>query len=35
VGGVSCHEMGWGGLRRGPCTSIYRQGGGLAGGGED
>jgi hypothetical protein len=35
VGGVSCHEMAWGGLRGGPCPSIYRQGGGLGGGGED
>jgi hypothetical protein len=39
---VSCHEMAWGGLRGGPCPSIYREGGvirgrrrGLVGGGED
>jgi hypothetical protein len=32
-GGKSCHEMAWGGLRGGPCPSIYRLGGGL--GGED
>jgi hypothetical protein len=25
-GEVSCHEMAWGGLRGGPCPSIYRQG---------
>jgi hypothetical protein len=31
-GGESCHEMAWGGLRGGPCPSIYRQGGGLGGG---
>jgi hypothetical protein len=33
VGGgeVSCHEMAWGGLRGGPCPSIYRQGGGIRG----
>jgi hypothetical protein len=30
-GGVSCHEMAWGGLRGGPCPSIYRQGGGFRG----
>jgi hypothetical protein len=23
VGGKSCHEMAWGGLRGGPCPSIY------------
>jgi hypothetical protein len=34
-GGKSCHEMAWGGLRGGPCPSIYRLGGGLGGGGED
>ena len=34
-GGESCHEMAWGGLRGGPCPSIYRLGGGLGGGGED
>jgi hypothetical protein len=33
--GESCHEMAWGGLRGGPCPSIYRLGGGLEGGGED
>jgi hypothetical protein len=32
VGGeVSCHEMAWGGLRGGPCPSIYRQGRGIRG----
>jgi hypothetical protein len=34
-GKESCHEMAWGGLRGGPCPSIYRLGGGLGGGGED
>jgi hypothetical protein len=29
--GESCHEMAWGGLRGGPCPSIYSQGGGLGG----
>jgi hypothetical protein len=29
--GESCHEMAWGGLRGGPCPSIYIQGGGLRG----
>jgi hypothetical protein len=29
--GESCHEMAWGGLRGGPCPSIYRLGGGLGG----
>jgi hypothetical protein len=28
-GGKSCHEMAWGGLRGGPCPSIYSHGGGL------
>jgi hypothetical protein len=29
-GGVgSCHEMAWGGMRGGPCPSIYSHGGGL------
>jgi hypothetical protein len=28
-GGKSCHEMAWGGLRGGPCPSIYRLGGGI------
>jgi hypothetical protein len=27
----SCHEMAWGGLRGGPCLSIYSQGGGDSG----
>ena len=31
VGGGSCHEMAWGGLRGGPWPSIYRFGGGLGG----
>jgi hypothetical protein len=32
VGGEeSCHEMAWGGLRGGPCSSIYSQGGGIRG----
>jgi hypothetical protein len=26
--GESCHEMACGGLRGGPCPSIYSQGGG-------
>jgi hypothetical protein len=26
---VRCPEMPWGGLRGGPCPSIYSQGGGL------
>jgi hypothetical protein len=30
-GGESCHEMVWGGLRGGPCPSIYRLGGGISG----
>jgi hypothetical protein len=34
-GEVSCHEMAWSGLRGGTCPSIFRQGGGLGGGGED
>jgi hypothetical protein len=25
------HEMAWGGLRGGPCSSIYRLGGGIRG----
>jgi hypothetical protein len=29
--GESCHEMAWGGLRGGPCPSIYRLGGGIRG----
>jgi hypothetical protein len=29
VGGGSCHEMAWGGMRGGPCPSIYSHGGGL------
>jgi hypothetical protein len=29
--GENCHEMAWGGLRGGPCPSIYIQGGGLRG----
>jgi hypothetical protein len=28
----SCHEMAWGGMRVGPCPSIYTHGGGLGGG---
>jgi hypothetical protein len=31
-GGGSCHEMAWGGMRGGPCPSIYSHGGGLGGG---
>jgi hypothetical protein len=30
----SCHEMAWGGLRGGPCPSIYSHGGGIRGRGE-
>jgi hypothetical protein len=30
-GGKSCHEMAWGGLRGGPCPSIYSHGGGIRG----
>jgi hypothetical protein len=30
-GGASCHERAWGGLRGGPCPSIYSQGGGIKG----
>jgi hypothetical protein len=30
-GRESCHEMAWGGLRGGPCPSIYRLGGGIRG----
>jgi hypothetical protein len=30
-GGESCHEMAWGGMRGGPCPSIYSHGGGLGG----
>jgi hypothetical protein len=26
-GGESCHEMAWGGMRGGPCPSIYSHGG--------
>jgi hypothetical protein len=31
VGGgeESCHEMAWGGMRGGPCPSIYSHGGGF------
>jgi hypothetical protein len=29
--GEGCHEMTWGGLRGGPCPSIYRLGGGIRG----
>jgi hypothetical protein len=29
--GESCHEMAWGGLRGGPCPSIYRLSGGIRG----
>jgi hypothetical protein len=32
VGGENCHEMAWGGMRGGPCPSIYSHGGGLEGG---
>jgi hypothetical protein len=31
-GGESCHERAWGGMRGGPCPSIYSHGGGLEGG---
>jgi hypothetical protein len=31
-GGERCHEMSWGGMRGGPCPSIYSHGGGLGGG---
>jgi hypothetical protein len=27
----SCHEMAWGGMREGPCPSIYSHGGGIRG----
>jgi hypothetical protein len=30
--GESCNEMAWGGLRGGPCPSIYSHGGGIMGG---
>jgi hypothetical protein len=30
-GEESCHEMAWGGMRGGPCPSIYRPGGGIRG----
>jgi hypothetical protein len=30
-GGKSCHEMAWGGMRGGPCPSIYSHGGGIRG----
>jgi hypothetical protein len=30
-GGESCHEITWGGLRGGPCPSIYSHGGGIRG----
>jgi hypothetical protein len=29
--GQSCHEMAWGGMRGGPCPSIYSHGGGIRG----
>ena len=29
--GESCHEMAWGGMRGGPCPSIYSHGGGISG----
>jgi hypothetical protein len=29
--GGSCHEMSWGGMRGGPCPSIYSHGGGIRG----
>jgi hypothetical protein len=29
--GESCHEMAWGGMRGGPCPSIYSHGGGMRG----
>jgi hypothetical protein len=29
--GGSCHEMAWGGMRRGPCPSIYSHCGGIRG----
>ena len=28
-GGESCHEMAWGGMRGGPCPSIYSHGKGI------
>jgi hypothetical protein len=31
VGGKSCHEMAWGGMRGGPWPSIYSHGGGIRG----
>jgi hypothetical protein len=31
VWGGGCHEMAWGGMRGGPCLSIYSHGGGLGG----
>ena len=31
-GEESCHEMAWGGMRGGPCPSIYSHGGGIRGG---
>jgi hypothetical protein len=30
-GGESYHGMAWGGLKGGPCPSIYRLGGGIRG----
>jgi hypothetical protein len=30
-GEESCHEMAWGGMRGGPCPSIYSYGGGIRG----
>jgi hypothetical protein len=29
--GESCHEMAWGGMKGGPCPSIYSHGGGIRG----
>jgi hypothetical protein len=30
-GEESCQEMAWGGMRGGPCPSIYSHGGGIRG----
>jgi hypothetical protein len=30
-GEESCHEMAWGGMRGGPCPSIYSHDGGIRG----
>jgi hypothetical protein len=30
-GGERCREMTWGGMRGGPCPSIYSHGGGIRG----